>query len=105
MSGLGDLSQLDIQAMDGGVEIALKVVPGASRTKLVGVLGTQLKVAVAAAPEAGKANAAVVGLLAATFGVKRGDVRIVSGHANPQKRVHVAGLTRAQALARLRSAK
>ena len=46
----------------GGVELSVKVVPGASRTKVAGVWGVALRIAVAAPPEAGKANAAVVKL-------------------------------------------
>ena len=48
----------------------MKVVPGASRTRLAGQLGDALKVAVAAPPEAGKANAALIELLAQVFAVE-----------------------------------
>ncbi|MGD8452251.1 MAG: DUF167 domain-containing protein [Phycisphaerae bacterium] len=78
---------------EGGVEFHVKVVPGASRTRVMGLWGTALKVAVAAPPEGGKANAAVVALLAKTLEVSRGAVRIVSGQTQPRKRVSVAGLT------------
>lgn len=86
-----DFSQLDISATVGGVEFAVKVVPGASRTKIAGLLGNALKLAVAAPPEGGKANEAVVALLAKTLGVKRGQVAIAAGHAQPHKRIAVAG--------------
>ncbi len=88
-----EVNALALVATPGGVQLDVKVVPGASRTKIAGVLGTALKLAVAAPPEGGKANAAVIKLLAATFGVKRGEVAIVSGHTQPHKRVVVAGLT------------
>ena len=71
----------------------MKVVPGASRTRVVGVLGSALKVAVAAPPEAGRANAAIAALLASVLGVKKGDVTILRGHAQPLKRVAVVGVT------------
>ncbi len=59
--------------------VKVKVVPGASRDQVVGQLGDALKVRVAAPPEDGKANKAVIRLLAGHFGVDRKRVRIVSG--------------------------
>jgi len=92
---------LTIVATAQGVEFTVKVVPGASRTRVVGVLGDALKVAVAAPPEAGKANAAVVALLAGVLGAKKGDVTIIRGHTQPLKRIAVADVTPEQARARL----
>jgi uncharacterized protein (TIGR00251 family) len=96
-----DLSAAKIVGRSGGIELAVKVVPGASRTKVVGVWGTALKIAVAAPPEGGKANAAVTKLLATVFGVRKAAVSILSGHATPLKRIGLAGLTVAAARARL----
>ena len=45
-----------LSASGDGTRVRVKVVPGASRTKVVGVLGDRLKVAVAAPPEGGKAG-------------------------------------------------
>jgi uncharacterized protein len=78
------------RAVPGGVELRVKVVPGASRSAIVGALGDRLKVRVAAPPEAGKANRAVVELLAEALGVK--DVRITAGHSGPEKTVLISGL-------------
>ncbi len=96
-----DFSALEAIGTGGGVEFAVKVVPGASQTRIVGVLGRALKLTVAAAPERGKANDSVIDLIASTLGVKRGDVSIVSGLSRPLKRVAVAGLDVAGLLARL----
>jgi uncharacterized protein len=92
---------LDITTLPTGIEFAVKVVPGASRTKIAGLLGTALKLAVAAPPEAGKANAAVIELLAKTLGVKKSAIQITSGHTQPHKRIAIAGVTAADARARL----
>ena len=86
---------------DGGVRFAVKVVPGASRDRVVGPLGEALKVAVSKPPEAGAANAAVVALLADALHVQRAHVRIVRGRSNPRKEVFVAGLRAADVSARL----
>ncbi len=89
----GQADELEIVSIEGGIEIAVKVVPGASRTKVVGTWGTALKVAVAAPPEGGKANAAVAKLLASFLGVRKGDVTIIAGFGQALKRVAVAGLS------------
>jgi uncharacterized protein (TIGR00251 family) len=73
--------------VEGGYEITLKVVPGASRSEVVGPLGSRLKVRVAAPAEAGKANRAVVRLLREWLGARR--VSIVAGLGSAEKTVRV----------------
>jgi uncharacterized protein (TIGR00251 family) len=79
------------RAVDGGLELAVKVVPGASRTEVAGPLGDRLKVRVAAPPEGGKANRALVRVLSQWLGVR--DVAIVAGHSSAEKTVRVSGLS------------
>jgi uncharacterized protein (TIGR00251 family) len=76
--------------------LAIKVVPGASRDRVVGRYGDALKVQVRAAPEAGKANAAVVDLLAAFLGIKSDAVQIVHGHGQPRKVLQIEGIDQAE---------
>lgn len=76
-----------------GATVAVKVVAGAREDRVVGRLGGAIKVHVSAAPERGKANAAVEALLAQFFGVRRQQVTVVQGHAQPRKVVRVEGLT------------
>ena len=71
----------------------MKVVPGASRSNIDGVLGDRLKIAVAAPPEGGKANKAVCELLAKLFAVSKRDVVIVSGQTQPLKTVEIIGIS------------
>ena len=68
----------------------IKVVPGASRDQIVGWLGDALKIKVTAPPEKGKANEAVVTLLAKPLDVRRDTIEIVSGHGSPAKTVDIA---------------
>ena len=77
--------------MDGTIELAIKVVPGASRSAIAGVLGNRLKVRVAAPAEGGKANRALVRLLAEWLGVR--DVEIIAGGSSAEKIVRVTGLS------------
>ena len=85
----------------GAVEFAVKAVPGASRDALGGLWGDAVKVRVAAPPEGGRANAAIIALLAGVLGVKVAAISIVSGQTNPVKRVRVVGVTARQIHARL----
>ncbi|HZI65338.1 MAG TPA: DUF167 domain-containing protein [Thermoanaerobaculia bacterium] len=74
----------------GGVELSIKVVPGASRSEVAGVLGDRLKVRVAAPAESGRANRAVEELLKAWLGAK--EVEIVAGRSGREKTVLVSGV-------------
>jgi uncharacterized protein (TIGR00251 family) len=96
-----DLDAVELVAGVGGIELTVKVAAGASQTRLVGAWGTALKLAVAAPAEGGKANAAVVKLVAEIFGVKKTGVCVLSGQAHPVKRIAVEGITVAEARSRL----
>ena len=72
--------------------LSLKVVPGSSRDEIVGWLGDSLKVKVKAPPEKGRANEAVVALLADRLGIDPSSIAVVSGHGSPAKVVAVDGM-------------
>lgn len=76
----------------GGFALAVKVVPGASRDRVVGEYGGGIKVTVTAAPQEGAANAAVTALLAEALGIPRTQVQITRGHGSPRKEVFIRGL-------------
>ena len=82
-----------LQETPQGTRLKLRVVPGASRDRVVGVLGDALKICVSAAPEQGKANKRIVAMLAAWLGVAGRDVQVVSGETARDKRVLVVGLS------------
>ena len=73
--------------------LEVKVVPGASRTQVSGWLGQCLKVKVAAAPEKGKANQAVIKLLSEMLAVKASAITIVSGPTSQRKAVEIIGIS------------
>lgn len=73
-----------------GLELRVKVVPGASRSEIVGKLGDRIKIRIAAAPEQGKANQALLLLIKDWLGAK--NVELVTGHANAEKTVRVTGV-------------
>src|SRR5262245_32143287 len=82
------------------VRIAVKVVPGARRDEIAGMLGERLKVRVAAPPEGGKANGALCRVIAETLGIKPTAVRVVAGHSSAEKTVEIEGVD-AERIARM----
>lgn len=80
---------------EGGVRLRLKVRPQARRAGIDGVVpdrdGEALSVSVTAAPEDGKANAAVIALLATTLGVAKSTISVTQGAAARRKSIHVLG--------------
>ena len=80
-------------SQDGDDTVLLvKVTPGSSRTRVAGMHGDRVKIAVAAAPERGKANAELAAFLAGKTGLKQRDVIIESGATSPLKRIRLAGI-------------
>lgn len=79
-----------------GIELALKVTPRAGRLAIEGVMldaagAAWLAVKVTAPADEGRANAAVLALLAKRLGVAGSDCRLVAGATSRWKRVHVSG--------------
>ena len=70
----------------------VKVVPGASRNRVAGRYGDGIKVQVSAAPEKGKANQAVIEVLAQALAVRESQVHLVSGQTQPRKVFRIEGL-------------
>ena len=69
----------------GGWILRVRATPGAPRTRVQGVHGGALKIAVQAPPERGKANDELVRFLAQELGLARADVRLKSGAAARDK--------------------
>jgi uncharacterized protein (TIGR00251 family) len=84
-----------------GARLAIKVSPKAVHDAIKGWHGEALKVAVTAAPDKGKANQAVLELLAEALQVAVSRLSIVRGETSPHKLVEVAGIDPAELLRRL----
>ena len=96
-----EISKISIRNVPDGTVIPVKVVPGASRDRIVGVLGDCLKIATSQPAEKGKANKAVAAILAKAMGVSKKDITLISGPTNPRKEFRVAGMTCKQVQQRL----
>lgn len=79
----------------------MRAAPGASRAAIAGAResadGPRLIVRVTAAPEKGKANAAVIALLAKALGVPKSALRLTAGETDRNKTILIEGDPRALA--------
>ena len=90
------------ETADGRVVLTLRVQPGARHDAVAGMYGTQaLKVAVAAPPVDGKANAALRKTLARWLCVPQAQIELKSGLSGRDKQFVVSGLSTAQTAAKL----
>ena len=90
-----------LTARGDGVILSLHIQPGAKKTELCGLHGEALKVRLQAPPVDGKANDCLLAFVAATLGVAKARVSLVSGQTSRAKRVAVAALSLAEAQAKL----
>lgn len=90
---------IEISERDGSVIFSVRVTPRASRDAIEGEYQAALKVRLAAPPIEDRANDALRRLLAARLNVPVSAVRIVGGEKSRNKRVSLAGVTRAQVAA------
>lgn len=84
---------LDVTAEGDAVLLSVKIVPGASRTRYVGLWERRAKISVAAPPEKGKANRALTAFLAGLLGVRKRDVTVVEGLTSPLKTIRIDRVT------------
>lgn len=84
--------------------LRLRVSPRASRPGIAGRHGEAWKIRVSALAENGRANAAVLALLADVLGVSRAQLELVSGGTTRDKVVEVEGLTGPEVEGRLAAA-
>ena len=87
---------MPFRTTEGGVAVALRLTPKASANRIRGIEKQAdgafvLKAAVTAAPEGGKANAALLKLLARAWKLPKTSLSVVSGATSRRKVVHVAG--------------
>jgi len=86
-------STLELREDPQGVTLRVKVRPKAKRDALRGVRSGALLVGVSAPPEKGKANRALIGVLAREFGLPKGSIEIIRGKSSPEKVVRLQGIT------------
>lgn len=76
---------------DDGIVLAVRVTPRGGRDVLLAGTADHCAARLAAAPVDGKANAALLALVADHFGVAKRAVTLIAGDTARLKRLHVAG--------------
>jgi hypothetical protein len=89
---------IEVSERVGSIVFAVRVTPRASRDAIEGEYQGALRVRLTAPPVEDRANDALRRLFAARLNVPVSAVRIVGGEKSRNKRVAVAGVTRAQVI-------
>jgi uncharacterized protein (TIGR00251 family) len=84
-----------------GVRVDIEVKVRASQSRVLGIKGNRLSVALAAPPVDGAANAALIEILAEYFELPRRQVQLIAGERSRRKVVELTGLSKAGLLARI----
>ena len=92
---------VELKQRGDGVVFRINARAGAAKDEIRGVHDGALKVAVTQAPEKGKANTAIVNLLARRLKIPKGRISIVVGAQSTNKWILVAQVNEAQLAERL----
>jgi uncharacterized protein (TIGR00251 family) len=87
-----------------GIVLPIKAHAGAKRNGIAGEHAGLLKVSVTQAPEKGKANDAILEVIAEALGLKRSQIELLSGSTSSQKKFLIRDITRETLEQRLASA-
>ncbi|WP_299437033.1 DUF167 family protein [uncultured Rhodospira sp.] len=98
MSAGAETDVLPLTADAEGARLSVRLTPRAARDRVEGIAldadgRAWLRVSVTAAPEAGKANAALVALLAKTWKRPKSAIRVVAGATDRRKTLHITADT------------
>lgn len=75
-----------------GVVFSVKVIPKSQRNEIVGWENGALKVRIHAAPEKGKANAALIAFLADVWRIQQNKIQVIQGSTSRHKRLCLLGV-------------
>lgn len=93
-----------VTAHASGSILPVRAKPGAKKDEAIDAHDGALRVAVSAQPEAGKANDAIVALLAELLNLKKSQITLVSGARSKAKKFLIAGLGPDDLIARIEAA-
>jgi uncharacterized protein (TIGR00251 family) len=92
---------IEVREHAEGCVLPVRAQPGARKTAVLGEQGGALKVAVTAPPEDGRANQALTEVLREALGLKRSQIKLLSGAKGRQKTFLLRGVKPADARAKL----
>lgn len=76
-----------------GIILTVKVIPKSSRNEIIGWEENSLRIRIAAVPEKGNANEALIAFLAKTLGIGKTHITLISGTTSRQKRLRIEGVS------------
>ncbi len=85
---------IHVEETERGIILQVHVVPRSSKSEVAGVQGDALKLKLTAPPVEGQANAECIRLLSDILGIKKKQVKILSGHKSKKKSVAIEGIVR-----------
>lgn len=83
---------IELTLHDRGTVLPVRAQPGARKNAVLGERAGALRVAVSAAPEKGKANAAIQEVLAEAIGCRPSQIGLISGETSREKKFLVSGI-------------
>lgn len=92
---------IEITEKDGAIRVRVRVQPRASETALAGEHAGALKVKIAAAPDKGRANRALLEFLSERLGVRPSAISIVLGEHSRDKLLFIRGIGKEELSERL----
>lgn len=95
---------MDLGERPEGIVLSVRAQPGARKNCLRGEQNGALKVAVTQIAEKGKANQALIEVLAEELSLKRSQIELVSGETQREKRFLIRGITKAELAERIAKA-
>ena len=92
---------IELTENEHGLVLPVHAQPGARRNGILGEHDGRLKIAVTEKPDKGKANQAIIALLARQLRIAKSDLRLLSGDTNRRKRFLIVGLDAGEVRKRL----
>jgi uncharacterized protein (TIGR00251 family) len=84
---------VDLSLHAGGIVLPVRAQAGGGKDAIRGEQNGQLKISVTQVAEKGKANKAIVDVLAKGLGLKRSQIELLAGQTSPQKRFLVRDIS------------
>lgn len=97
------LDALEIQQIQDGVTLKIKLQPRSSRSEVSGLCGDSVRVCVNAPPADGEANQALIHLLSDVFHIPKSRIDIIAGHKNRNKKIKFSGVDAAFIIRQLKA--
>jgi len=95
---------IQLESVERGVILPVKAHASARQNGTQGEHDGALKVSVTQAPEKGKANKAIIAVLAKQLSLRKAQFELISGDASPHKRFLIADIDQAELRRRIDAA-